>query len=1384
MSSVLMQIANAQVDLNNIINDLKYGQVSSLFTDMSQLVADVSVLSSQNPLWAQALGGSAAYSAGMNSWNNVVSQYNQVGLSNIRVADLLTAISSYSNVLGFSAAAIAANTGQPVPAVFGGVVLAVGAASGAMASVISSTNPNLTLGQFANTSSDYLSQVYTNLTSPTDKINFLEEFYETTDPINITVIGQSSSGVSQLALEESGYVNNYDLTNVSQALAAENEIIRGHNSGYISDTQYLSLSQLFSQALTMNNNVYQPTYSIPLTLDPIGAFYEVKSVGTDNSVSIANKTGVLLNAQRQGMSTNVLTALDGNGDGKLAGTELSGLQVWYDTNQNGMQEAGEVQGLAQAGISQVRSSDYSFYTGGNSVATTGPAVNPVAAAVAALPTSVNLIQAAPASNFRSLRDTDNVYWVNSYQYIAFGSNQIKINNGNRSYLIGTDGNDTFDANYYAAYSAYFTTPLTNFLAGGGDDLMGGSVRNDNLWGGTGNDTLLGYAGDDKLYGEEGADEIQGNEGNDYLDGGIGNDRLFGQVGNDTLVGGDGADFMMGFTGTNDAKQTLLAGETDNDYLYGGNGNDTLVGGLGSDYLDGGADVDFIEAGQGDDIAFGGAGNDEMHGNEGNDKLSGDAGDDLMFGSVGNDQIWGGDGNDVLVGFTPTNDVKQSLAAGETDNDVIYGGAGNDQIYGGLGSDYEDGGIGTDIVDGGDGADTLFGGADDDEVNGGAGNDVLSGDAGADKVFGGVGNDQIWGGDGNDILVGFTATNEAKQTLLAGETDDDIIDGGAGDDLIMGGFGADQLFGGIGLDELQGGEGNDQLYGNDGNDRLFGGAGNDVIYGGAGDDLIVGGAGDNEPALAAGVSDGNWLYGGEGNDTIVGGIGNDYVDGGLGADNMQGGTGNDTYIVNSVNDVILEQVAQGYDTVISSANYILNANIEELRLVEGFNINGTGNSLNNRIIGNSADNILDGVTGADTMMGGLGNDTYYVDNVGDQIVEYAGEGVDTVQSKISVSLGDNLENLNLLDFSKPEKGLVDGVSILVYGYPKANELDYMQGDAVAGYKGTCALTSIANLMTQANMPTSEAQVVNLAIQNNWVVSSPTATDYQRGGSNYVQQRAILTSYGIANTLLAGYNPEAIANLVQSGRGVIIGLNAGKLWNDPNYNDAGTVNHVVTITGAVRNASTGALMGFYIADSGRQQVSDMTRYLSLADLQVAANVADAYAIYTTEALKLWNEDINGTGNSLDNTVIGNRGNNVLFGAAGTDTLMGAQGSDTYLMQRGQGNDVVVDSDATIGNNDVISLAANISSDQLWFSHVGNDLKISVIGTNDSYTVKDWYVGSSNQVEQIKAANGKTLSNTHVDQLVQAMSTLAAPTAGTTSLPTNYQTALNPVIAANWQ
>jgi hypothetical protein len=42
--------------------------------------------------------------------------------------------------------------------------------------------------------------------------------------------------------------------------------------------------------------------------------------------------------------------------------------------------------------------------------------------------------------------------------------------------------------------------------------------------------------------------------------------------------------------------------------------------------------------------------------------------------------------------------------------------------------------------------------------------------------------------------------------------------------------------------------------------------------------------------------------------------------------------------------------------------------------------------------------------------------------------------------------------------------------------------------------------------------------------------------------------LLDSYGIRNDIVMGYNEQAIANLIKGGRGVIIAVNAGKLWGD--------------------------------------------------------------------------------------------------------------------------------------------------------------------------------------------------------------------------------------------
>jgi Ca2+-binding RTX toxin-like protein len=92
--------------------------------------------------------------------------------------------------------------------------------------------------------------------------------------------------------------------------------------------------------------------------------------------------------------------------------------------------------------------------------------------------------------------------------------------------------------------------------------------------------------------------------------------------------------------------------------------------------------------------------------------------------------------------------------------------------------------------------------------------------------------------------------------------------------------------------------------------------------------------------------------------------------------MVGGLGDDTYGVDSTGDVIVEKAAEGTDTVQSSIGFSLALlpNLENLTLIGGAAINGTGNALANIITGNAANNVLTGAAGDDTLIGGAGNDT--------------------------------------------------------------------------------------------------------------------------------------------------------------------------------------------------------------------------------------------------------------------------------------------------------------------------------------------------------------------------------------------------------------------------
>ena len=559
------------------------------------------------------------------------------------------------------------------------------------------------------------------------------------------------------------------------------------------------------------------------------------------------------------------------------------------------------------------------------------------------------------------------------------------------------------------------------------------------------------------------------------------------------------------------------------------------------------------------------------GTSGNDTKSGTAYDDFMEGLAGNDNLNGGNGNDYL-----------------------YGGDGNDSLYGGNGNDY---------------------------LHGGAGNDALFGGSGNDYLQGGFGIDQLSGGAGDDTYRLFEDASDTI-TELAGE----------GTDLVVSSF--DYTLG-PNLENLTLISFGAYGAGNELNNVITSVMGDDTLFGAGGNDTLIGSPRSND------------LYGGTGDDTIKGGGGNDYLDGGVGNDKLYGGPGDDVYVVDVDNtmvpsgqrdtakDAAIELPGEGVDLVLSSVNWALGDNVENLTLTGTAKLVGYGNDLNNVIRANDAGcnlvgstsggkdtliggkgadtleanhfgNVLDGGEGADTMKGGKGDDTYVVDNPGDVIAyEMTYGGVDLVKSSINFTLPTNLENLTLV--------------------------------GAAAIKGT----------------------------------------------------------------------------------------------------GNALNNVITVEQTQDNKSP-----------------------------------------------IWTAPHSLEGLAGNDTLLGFRGADTLDGGTGNDLLKGLVGSDTYIMARGYGQDVISEGYQIAGaDTDVLSFAKDVSSSQLWLRKVGNNLEVSIIGTADKVTVENWYVTKDYQLEQFKAGDGKTLYAAGVDKLVNAMSLLTPPLVGQLDLSADQQKALSGVLADCW-
>ncbi|WP_198528045.1 beta strand repeat-containing protein [Rhodobacter capsulatus] len=594
--------------------------------------------------------------------------------------------------------------------------------------------------------------------------------------------------------------------------------------------------------------------------------------------------------------------------------------------------------------------------------------------------------------------------------------------GGNNVLSGLAGNDTLSGGYgfdladYSGTGSAVTVLLdVGYRRDSGTSSRDGTDLLQSIEGAIGsrfNDTLSAEAS------YEGVDNwFDGGAGNDSILGGFGDDTIIGGAGNDTMSGGGDSRYLayvdvVDYSGATSAIRGTLSGvitgaATGTDVL---SGFERIIATDYNDSLTGGAANEVLVGRAGNDTLLGAAGNDTLDGGTGTDSLVGGFGDDLYRVDSTGDILRenaeaGSDRVETTVSFILGLNIEDLtilasngvMGTGNTLSNVIRSGAGSDRLAG-LG--------GNDTLIGGNGDDTLLGGSGADSLDGGDGIDWIDF---SDLVTAVSGTLESWGtasfvsGSGTDIV--------SNVENILGSAYGDSLTGTDYGNTILGGLGIDTIDGDSGDDSLSGDGGNDLLAGSYGNDTLAGGLGNDLIDGGSGYDLvsyahlgvrivadlstgIVTGegrdtlvAGTVEHVIGTAFGDGiAWsganatyvdfiLNGGAGNDTLTGSWGDDVLIGGTGADRMNGGRGADTFFVDAAGDVVIED-SYAYDDddlVISTINYTLGNFLEHLTL-SGAAIRGTGNFLDNQLVGNEFGNTLTGLAGNDTIIGGLGRDT--------------------------------------------------------------------------------------------------------------------------------------------------------------------------------------------------------------------------------------------------------------------------------------------------------------------------------------------------------------------------------------------------------------------------